>query len=64
MNKTYKIQYNVQLQEVAGGRIHRHRKATTSLPINVLTDMGLDEENNLINIHYDKNTKTITITKI
>lgn len=34
-----------------------------SIPITDLRDMGISPENRKINYHYDKKTKTITLTK-
>ena len=64
MNKTYKLQYTIQNQLLEGGKIQKHKRFHTTIPSFAVADMGLDDENNLININYDENTKTITITKV
>lgn len=63
MTKIYKLQYYIQNQLLENGKIQKHRKVTTSLPVGPLMDMGIDEENNAISLHYDEKTKTITIRK-
>lgn len=64
MNKIYKLQYTIQNQLLENGKVQKHKRFHTTIPSFAVADMGLDEEENLININYDEETKTITIKKV
>lgn len=63
MDRNYKVTFVTQFQTRADGKRERHNRIRTTLPAAPLADMGITEENNLINISYDEDNKQLIIRK-
>lgn len=60
MIKQIKVQYSVNKRY----NENIYKGAKIPLSTTELVDMGIDEDNRLVNVEYDQKTKTITISPI
>lgn len=63
-SKIYKVYFKTQIQVDGKGKNSYHHNIKTTLPADIIADMGITADEPEVVISYDKETKTIRIQKL